>query len=212
VVDAAPVDHLLLSAEPNVEISGQLPALPTGVNVSQLLLKSTNGSTRDRKTSITGGAFKFSSVPAGEYILSLPPDQQVYVDSVSIGGRGLDGPIFSVVAGQGDVNLTLEVKGPSTPVRGSVKEWEGSAVSADVIAQSEDSGEIYKVTTDKQRNFSFAGVKPGRYRLFAWPGANRIEYRNPLVLREYNNDSIEVQVTSGGIGSVIELSPIEKER
>lgn len=77
------------------------------------------------------------------------------------------------------MNLKLEVKGPSIPIRGSVKEWEGSAVSAEVIAQAEDSGEIYKVTTDKQRNFSFAGVKPGEYRLFAWPGVNTIEYRNP---------------------------------
>jgi hypothetical protein len=110
------------------------------------------------------------------------------------------------------VNLELEVKGPSIPIRGSVKEWEGSAVSAEVIAQAEDSGEIYKVTTDKQRNFSFAGVKRGEYRLFAWPGVNTIEYRNPLVLRKYNNDSTEVWVDQDGIGSAIELSPIEKDR
>jgi hypothetical protein len=81
-----------------------------------------------------------------------------------------------------------------------------------VIAQSEDSGAIYKVTTDKHRNFSFAGVKPGEYRLFAWPGVDTIEYRNPLILRKYNNDSTEVRVDQGRIGSAIELSPIEKER
>jgi hypothetical protein len=81
------------------------------------------------------------------------------------------------------VDLELEVKGPGIPIHGSVKEWEGSAVSAEVVAQSEDSGEIYKVTTDQQRNFSFAGVKPGEYRLFAWPGADPIAYRNPFVLR-----------------------------
>ncbi len=80
------------------------------------------------------------------------------------------------------------------------------------IAQAEDLGEIYKATTDKQRNFSFAGVKRGEYRLFAWPGVNTIEYRNPLVLRRYNNDSTEVCVDQDGIGSAIELSPIEKER
>jgi len=110
------------------------------------------------------------------------------------------------------VNLELEVQGPGIAIRGSVKEWEGSAVSAQVIARSEDSGEIYKVTTDKQRNFSFAGVKPGEYRLFAWPGVDTIEYRNPLVLGKYNNDSTEVRVDQDEIGSAIELSPIEKER
>ena len=212
VVDATPVDNLLLSATPNVEISGQLPTLPLGVTISQLLLMSTDDSTRDRNTSVKDGAFNFGSVPAGEYILSFPLGQQVYVDAVSVGGKSVGGSRFSVGPGQGTVNLELEVKGPSIPIRGSVKEWEGSAVSAEVIAQAEDSGEIYKVTTDKRRNFSFAGVKPGEYRLFAWPGVNTIEYRNPLVLRKYNNDSTVIWVDQNGIGSAIELTPIEKER
>ncbi len=211
VVAAAPVDHLILSAAPNVEISGQLPTLPSGVTLSQLLLSSTDGSTLDRNASVKGGVFNFHSVPAGEYILSLPPGKQAYVDSVSVGGRSVDGAKFSVAPGQGTVNLELEIKGPSIPMRGSVEEWEGSAVSAEVIAQSEDSGEIYKVITDKQRNFSFAGVKPGGYRLFAWPGVDTIAYRSPLVLRKYNNDSTEVRVDEDGISSAIELSPIEKE-
>jgi hypothetical protein len=212
VVDATPVDNLLLAATPSMEISGQLPALPLGVTISQLLLTSTDDSTRDRNTSVKEGAFHFGSVPAGEYILSFPPGQQVYVDAVSVAGESGGGSRFSVAPGQGTVNLELEVNGPSIPIRGSVKKWEESAVSAEVIAQAEDSGEIYKVTTDKQRNFSFAGVKPGEYRLFAWPGANTIEYRNPLVLRKYNNDSTEVWVDQDGIGSAIELTPIEKER
>ncbi|RZU39350.1 carboxypeptidase-like regulatory domain-containing protein [Edaphobacter modestus] len=212
VVDATPVDNLLLSPTPNVEISGQLPTLPLGVTISQLLLTSTDDSTRNRNTAVKDGAFNFGSVPAGEYILSFPLGQQVYVDAVSVGGKSVGGSRFSVAPGQGTLNLELEVKWPSIPIRGSVKEWEGSAVSAEVIAQAEDSGEIYKVTTDKQRNFSFAGVKRGEYRLFSWPGVNTIEYRNPLVLRKYNSDSTEVWVDQDGIGSAIELSPIEKER
>jgi hypothetical protein len=46
----------------------------------------------------------------------------------------------------------------------------------------------------------------------AWPGTDSVEYRNPLVLRKYNDDSSEVRVNQGEIGSAIELSPIEKER
>jgi len=209
VVDATPVDNLNFSATPNVEISGQLPTLPLGVTTSQLLLTSTDNSTRDRKTSVKDGAFDFGSVPPGEYILSFPLGQQVYVNAVSVEGKSVGGSRFSVAPGQGSVNLEVEVKGPSIPIRGSVKECEGSAVSTEVIAQPEDSGEIYKVTTDKQRNFSFAVVKPGEYRLFAWPGVNTIEYRNPLVLRKY---STQVWVDQDDIGSAIELSPIEKER
>jgi hypothetical protein len=210
VVDAKSV-KLLLSATSDVEIKGQLRTFPSGVTISQILLVSTDGSVRDRNTQVKGGAFNFRSVPAGEYVLSLPPSQQVYVDAVSVGRESLNGSRFTVSPGQGIVNLELELRAGHT-VRGSVNEWKGSAVSAEVIAQSEDSGQIYKTTTDKQRNFSFAGVKPGEYRLFAWPGANTIEYRNPLVLRKYKDDSTEVWVDQDGIISAIELSPIETER
>jgi hypothetical protein len=212
VVGATPIDNLVLSAIPNVEIKGQIPTLPSGIAISQLLLLSADGSIHDSNTSVKDGAFDFRSVPPGEYILSLPLGQQVYVDSVSVGGKSSGSSRFTIAPGQDTVNLELEVKKSRAQIRGSVKEWQSAAASAEVIAQSEDSGEIYKVTTDKQKNFSFAGVKPGEYRLFAWPGVDTIEYRNPLVLKKYNNDSTEVRVDQDDIGSVIELSPIEKER
>jgi len=212
VMEATPVEGLLLSATPDVVlVSGQFAALPSGGNISELSLVSADGSTRDLNTSVKDGAFNFGPVPVGEYIVRLPLGQQVYVDSITVGGKSVDGSKFSVVPGQGTVHLELEVKGPSVPIRGSVQQWEGPAVSAEVIAQSEDSGEIYKVTTGKQRNFLFAGVKPGEYRLFAWPGIDTIEYRNPLVLKKYNDDSTEVRVDQDNLGGAIELSPIEKE-
>lgn len=210
VVDATPVDHLLLSAMSDMDISGQISTVPSGVSISQLMLKSADGLIRDRSTSVKDGAFTFRSVPAGEYIVSVSPGQQVFVDAVSIGGKSIAGSRFAIASGQGIVNLEVEVKRPSLPIRGSVKEWDGSAASAEVIAQSEDSGEIYQVTTDKQRNFLFAGVKPGEYRLFAWPGVDMVEYRNPSILKKYNDDSTEVRVDQDDIGSAVELSPIER--
>jgi hypothetical protein len=86
----------------------------------------------------------------------------------------------------------------------------GGAVNAEVIAQSEESSQTYKVTTDSQRRFLFAGVKPGTYRLFAKPGIDTFEYRNPVILASYANDSTEVEVSSDTIASVIELTAIEK--
>jgi len=39
VVDATPVDHLALSAIPDVEVRGQLPTLPSGVTIATVALK-----------------------------------------------------------------------------------------------------------------------------------------------------------------------------
>jgi len=208
-VGANPVDRLLLSGTLDVEIKGQLPALPSGVTVTQILLASADGSIRDLSAPVKDGTFNFRSVPVGTYTLSFPSSQQVYVDAISVGGNSLGGSRFTVSPGQGTLNLELEVKGPSIPLRGSVKKWDGGDKSAEVIAQSEESGQIYKVTTDSQRRFLFAGVKPGIYRMFAWPGGDAIEYRNPVALRKYKDDSTEVSVDQDGLISTIELSPIE---
>jgi len=209
VVGANPVDRLLLSGTLDVEIKGQLRALPSGVTVTQILLTSVDGSIRDLSAPVKDGTFNFRSVPVGTYTLSFPSSQQVYVDAISVGGNSLGGSKFTVSPGQGTLNLELEVKGPSIPLRGSVKKWDGGDKSAEVIAQSEESGQIYKVTTDNERHFSFAGVKPGTYRLFAWPGVDAIAYRNPAALRKYKDDSTEVSVDQDGLISTIELSPIE---
>jgi hypothetical protein len=208
-VSANPVDGLLLSGTLDVEIKGQLRALPSGVTVTQILLASADGSIRDLSAPVKDGTFNFRSIPVGTYTVSFPSSQQVYVDAISVGGTRLGGSRFTASPGQGTLNLELEVKGPCIPLRCSVKEWDGGDKSAEVIAQSEESGQIYKVTTDSQRHFSFAGVKPGAYRMFAWPGSDAIEYRNPVVLNRYKNDSTEVSVNQDGLVSPIELSPIE---
>jgi hypothetical protein len=45
--------------------------------------------------------------------------------------------------------------------------------------------------------------------MFAWPGSDAVEYRNPVALRKYKDDSTEVSVDQDGLISTIELSPIE---
>jgi hypothetical protein len=208
-VGVNPVDRLLLSSMLDVEITGRLSALPAGVTVSQVTLASTDGSIRDLSAPVKDGTFNFRSVPVGTYTLSFPSSQQVYVDAISVGGNSFSGSRFTVSPGQRTLNLELVVKGPSIPLQGSVKKWDGEDKSAEVIAQSEESGQIYKVTTDGQRRFSFPGVKPGTYRMFAWPGVDAIEYRNPVALRKYKDDSAEVSVEQDGLISTIELTPIE---
>ena len=211
VVDGSPTNPLLVEAAPLIDISGQIPDLPDGVTVSGMRLMSTDGVTRDRGAIMKNGSFIFRSIPEGEYNLSLLPSQSIYVDSVSTGGKSVGNSRFSVAAGQDMVHLDLDVKGPGVSIQGSVKEWGGQAGSADVVAQFEDTGELYKVKTDKERKFSFAGLKPGDYRFFAWPGSDTVEYRNPLVLQKYYNDCTEISVGQDSIGNAIELSPIEKE-
>ncbi len=211
VVNNAPVDGVAISATTNVELSGQFSEMPERTQVSQVRLQRIDGSVQDASTTVKDGVFHFHPVQAGSYVLTLPAGQQAYVDSVTLDGKGMDGPRIAAPE-QASSSLEVTLKGPALGLQGTVNAWDGNASKAEVVAQSEDSGEIYETTTDKQRRFSFNGLRPGSYQLYAWPGVDTVEYRNPKVLKRYNQDSTSAEVKGGVLGSSVTLTPIEKLR
>jgi hypothetical protein len=122
VVDATPVDNLLLSATPNVEMSSQLPTLPLGVTISQLLLTSTDGSTRRSQSIGERWSVQFWFVTCGRVHLELS------AWSPGLRGCGFCGGgkrrRFEILSCTGARHSEFRTRsqGPSIPIRGSVKE------------------------------------------------------------------------------------------
>lgn len=205
--------NLRLSAASAVEVSGRLHDLPDGVTVSEIRLIRADGSDGDVSTPVTGGAFHFHPVPPGDYVLSLPPNQaSVYVDSLTVDDQSIDGPKFTAGQDQTRINVEVDLKGPALGIRGTVTPWDSAPAHAQVVALNEQSGQIYATITDAERRFSFKGLAPGAYRLYAIPGLDAVEYRNPGVLKRYEEDSAEVSIDEDSIMNTVELSPIERQR
>ncbi len=208
VVGNSPLRDLRLTALSSAEVTGRLLNLPANYSIYQVRLVRVDGSSRNITTTVTNGAFHFQSVPPGEYILALPSNQSVYVDSLLVGGTSISGPKFSL--GSGTVTVDAEFKGPALKIQGLVKQWENVALHAEVIALDEQTGQIYETVTDSERRFALTGLAPGAYRLYAWPGVDIVEYRNPNILKRYDQDSTSVSIEEGSVSSPVELDPISK--
>lgn len=206
------VRNVRLSSLSNTQIDGRLTSLPENDSITEVRLERVDATLRDITTPVQGGAFHFHPVPAGEYILALPPGSSSYIGSLTVGGTGIGGSRFTIGEDQPDLSITAQLQGPSFVLQGVVESWEGDFPKAEVIALNEDSSQIFEGVTDSNRRFSISGVPPGSYRLYAWPGVDSVEYRSLSLLKRYEQDSTEVSLANGGLTSNLELTPITKTR
>ncbi len=208
LVSQAPVEKLRISPEIDNTLSGAINAAPGKPTITSVELQLVDGSRPPVSTNVIAGNFRFAPIPPGKYILCIPAVQDSVVNSIVIGEKSSDSAAF-VVPSQNMSHLEVHVQQPALSIRGIVQPWDTQNQTAEVIAQSETSGQIYQVITDKFRQFALSGLAPGTYRLFAWPGMDQIEYRNPVALKRYEDDSTEINIQPGGLSNNIEIHPIE---
>lgn len=205
-----PVHDLRLSAGSNAAIGGTLSGLPAGSNISDIRLECADGSNGDINAPVKNGAYHFHPVPAGDYILTLSPNQSLYVDSLTVGDQNVAGPRVRLGQDETEIHVDIALQGPALTIRGTVAPWDSAAPRAQVVAQNEQSGQVYATITGPDRRFSLMGLSPGAYRLYAWPGIDTVEYRNPSVLKRYKNQSTELSLDADSLTSSIELSPMDR--
>ena len=150
------------------------------------------------------GSFNISSVPPGRYriggVSGLPPD--VYVADVrqnaaSVFDSGFEvngretGPIEIFISAGGSVVTGTVQSGPLNPVSG---------VTVGLVPEStrlENRALYATATTDTSGRFTFRGVAPGDYRLFALESAPPSAYQNLGFIRKHENRGRPVHVTQG---------------
>ena len=151
------------------------------------------------------GSFAVSSVPPGRFrigaISGLPPDfyiADVRQNAMSVFDSGFDigsavpDPLEIVVSNGAGVVQGIVEDGPSKTVAGAVvalvpesKRFENRALFANAIS-------------DASGRFTFRGVAPGDYRLFAWESTPANAYQNAGFIRKYESKAHIVHVGQGG--------------
>ncbi len=209
LVSHSPVEKLGISAEIDNTLSGTITAAAGKPTITSVQLQSLDGSRPPVLTNVIAGNFRFAPIPPGKYVLCIPAVQDSFVDSIVMDGKPFDGAAF-VVPSQNMSHLEVHLQQPALSIRGTVQPWDAQNQTAEVIAQSETSGQIYQVITDNFRQFALSGLAPGTYRLFAWPGSDQIEFRNPVALKRYEDDSTEINIQPSVLSNNIEIHPINK--
>lgn len=201
------IKNLEVTPLANTTIVGQITGVTAGSRVSRILLRRVDGLLPPLSSAVNNGSFEFDNVPGGEYFAEPVLASDEYVDSVSIDGQTTDGARFQINEEKEDT-MQVSLNGPACEVEGNVAEWDGNG-KADVVAVSEETGRVYHVLTDSQRRFSIHGLRPGSYRLFAWPQSDMAPYRVASFRKRYQSDSVEVTVEQATVEQQVSLTAAE---
>jgi hypothetical protein len=113
------------------------------------------------------GAFAFHGLPPNLYHIQVEPPPGLYVESVTWSGRDVMEPGMDMSGGGMSVALQVVLSANGGTIEGSVENGESAKVTL-IPSDPQRVKALAKSVEATDGHFSFAGVPPGRYKLFAW--------------------------------------------
>lgn len=182
VIDVTVVLHPTVELKGTIRVDGSkapLPFQPFGLSLQDIysvIVTGNYAATVDRS-----GSFVIPNVPVGAYrfkgsagspssAFNLPSD--AYVFDIVQGGRSVyDSGIVVGPEVPDDIQVTVRMDGGS--VNGNVvdadqKLFKGARVALVPQGTRRQNGTLYRATFGGDDHFSFRGIAPGQYKLFAW--------------------------------------------
>lgn len=162
---------------------------------------------------VPGEKIVLRDLQAGRYVLWLLGERdEVYLDTVTAQGAGVEMPFIELVEGQ-PAHLELVVKGDGGRVDGEVRVDGKRAAGRQVaLAPREESADLsaYRgFATDLDGSFEFTGIKPGEYLLFT-SDEPEFPYMDRDAVRAYYERATPVHVEPGSSQTIridVEGSP-----
>jgi protocatechuate 3,4-dioxygenase beta subunit len=190
-----------------VEIEGAQPANSTDLQRIGVQLQSTTGGGNILSLIQGGvrvaadGTFSIPRITAGDYKLVVSGvGPSLYLKSARFGqSDALNGVTISESL-NGSLEITLrpnpgQVSGNVVDV--TLKPIAG--VQAVLVPEQRDRQDLYKTAaTDQDGRFTFRGITPGEYRIFAWEDLEPFAYFDPAVVKQYEalGKAVRVQESS----------------
>jgi hypothetical protein len=150
----------------------------------------------------TPGAFRFPGVPDGRFRLSLNLPANLYVEDILQGSRSVYDSGFDVRTGPSQDALQVLLKSGTATMEGVVSDASEKAVAAATVAlvplERRSNPALYRsVATDSAGRFSFNGIAPGEYKLFAWRGNVNGAFFDSGFLSNYEDDGRRIVIAPG---------------
>jgi len=205
-IDGVEVD-LAAQATVNVVFHGVEDTRPLNVN-----LRGPGGENRAFSLA-NDGSFHDEGVPAGNYRLLLQTPYGSCVESVKLGDTEMRGASFAVVAGA-TLHFDVAVTQSCGAVRArAVRDGQAIPGAKIVLLASgtpDDPGDLTEEFTDDEGGFTFTGLSPGHYLVWAWAVEGRGAMAGPESLAAVAKKATAVDVSAGDPVSVdVPLLPAE---
>jgi hypothetical protein len=134
------------------------------------------------------------NVEPGKYSVDLIPWSTWYVQSAQYGQTNLLYDDLSIASAGQIYPMEIVLRDDGATLTGTVKSPDGTGTQATVVAVPEPASRVSaKVAySSLQNGFTFNGLAPGEYLIYAFDYADRLEYSNPDVLQAYASQAAHV--------------------
>jgi hypothetical protein len=202
------IEGIVLSMTPGLTVSGVVrvegTALPT-TSSPRIALRTTaqNGLSSSAQPINADGTFTITNIFAGEYrltVLAMPTDyyiKEARIEQTDV----LNQPWVISTAIRGTLEVVLS--SAAGQIEGTVVDARALPISSiqTVLIPDQDRvrTELFKTAvTDQNGRFTFRGITPGNYRIFAWEGLEANSYFDPDVLSQYEQQGKTIRVAEAG--------------
>jgi protocatechuate 3,4-dioxygenase beta subunit len=146
------------------------------------------------------GTYQFQSVPPGSYRLSLHTPSESCVASVKLGDREMSGAAFDVAAGAA-LHVDVAVSQNCGSVHLRALRGDVAVPRAKVVllrsGTAKDPGDVSEDYADDEGEYTFSGLTPGRYLIWAWAVEGQGAVAGPSSLGAVAQQATAVDVTAG---------------
>ena len=149
---------------------------------------------QDARSDATGKLAFDKPVPPGHYsmkVVSRTIPDGCFIRDVKLGGQEISLDDFEV---QGSAQLEFVLSNTAGTIKGSVSDADGNPFPISTVTLIPTDGKSWpeKQSLDDNGNFQFAGLRPGKYDVFAWEEVDDDLWQDPDFRKKYENRATEV--------------------
>ena len=203
------LDGVVLTSAPLPDLHGSIkleeipkPA-PGSFPKFEIMLTTIDGPTLDPPNAFAGedGAFAIKGAGAGRYrvnVSGIPSGS--FLKSVSYGGRDALDSGVELASGAGEASLQVVISGAAGAVDGTVNGDDDQPSAGGIVTlipdppRPEQTYWYQTASADQNGKFSFAGVRPGKYRVFAWEEMEPGGQFDPDFLKGHDGQGVAITV------------------
>ncbi len=150
------------------------------------------------------GSFALQNLPEDDYRVGINGgSSDCYLKSARLGIKDGVGGNITVSRDHSSETLQLEVSAAGGHVEGAAlndqgKPFAGAHVVLVPAPERRGQAELFReINTGEDGRFTFWGIAPGEYKLFAWPSAEGVAYQDPDWLVPFESRGVPLRVLEG---------------
>lgn len=133
-----------------------------------------------------------------------------YLQTIKLGGEEISAAGFVVAA---STELEIVLSSTAGTIAGSVTEVDGKLFPGAAVTAipTDEKSQPVKQSADDDGNFKVSGLRPGKYKLFAWEAVDDALWQDPEFRQKFDSRATEITVGPSEVQSAQpRLIPVEE--